>query len=380
MARPACLLAAAALPLLLVGCTDDPGGPDPRPAASASALRLSEPRAVHRATALADGRVLITGGCTEPGCGGFEEGRRAELYDAATGLVPGSVMATPRASGTATLLPDGRVLLTGGYPGEGRPPTGTAEVYDPERDEFEAVGDLATARADQTATLLADGSVLVAGGFGPDGAALASTELFDPRTGTFRPGPGLSGPRAAHVAVLAGDTVLLVGGTVGSAALATTDVLLDGRWSPGPALLTPRVKLGVAPLRDGRVLVVGGSADTEGHDRLATTELVDLDRGTVAPGPSLRRGEYKLDGAVVALPDGRVVVPSGDGLEVLDAAAERFTALPGTTYDAGSFRTVTALSGASVLVAGGYDDRIVPTDRAVVVRIPPAPAPVDATR
>ena len=56
-------------------------------------LRLSQPRAVHRATLLQDGRVLVTGGCTEPGCGGFEAGRRAELYDEGSGLVRGAEMA-----------------------------------------------------------------------------------------------------------------------------------------------------------------------------------------------------------------------------------------------------------------------------------------------
>jgi hypothetical protein len=140
-------------------------------------------------------------------------------------------------------------------------------------------------------------------------------------------------------------------------------------------LLIPRVKLGVATLRDNRLLVVGGSADTEGHRRLATTELLDLAAGVSEPGPALRHGVYKLDGAAVALPDGRVVVASGDGVEVLDADARRFTVLPGTTYAAGSFRTASAVGARRVLVAGGYDDRIVPTDQAVLVTIPRARPP-----
>ena len=85
----------------------------------AESLRLAQPRAVHRATRLADGSVLLTGGCTESGCGGFDAGTRSELYNPDRGFVRGPSMSTPRASGTATLLEDGRVLLTGGYPGEG---------------------------------------------------------------------------------------------------------------------------------------------------------------------------------------------------------------------------------------------------------------------
>src|SRR5262249_20051955 len=154
------------------------------------ALRMTQPRAAHRATLLRDGRVLVTGGCTESGCEGFDAGRRAELYDG-TGLVPDAEMHTPRASGTATLLADGRVLLVGGPPGGGGPRPGAAEIYAPDADAFEPVGDLGTARADQSATLLPDGRVLVAGGTDTDGTVLASTEYFDPQTGAFAPGPSL---------------------------------------------------------------------------------------------------------------------------------------------------------------------------------------------
>ncbi|MDQ3578922.1 MAG: kelch repeat-containing protein [Actinomycetota bacterium] len=73
------------------------------------------------------------------------------------------------------------MLLVGGYPGEGRPPTGTAEVYDPDRDAFVSVQSLSEARASHTATtLLPDGRVLIAGGRGSAGASLDSTEIFDP--------------------------------------------------------------------------------------------------------------------------------------------------------------------------------------------------------
>ena len=210
------VLVVVSLMAALSGCTDDQStrraGGDITASASA-VLRMTQPRAVHRATLLSDGSVLVTGGCTERGCGGFDAGRRAERYVPGRGLVADAEMATPRASGTATLLADGRVLLVGGYPGEGRPPTSSAEVYDPATDSFAAVGDLGTARADHSATLLPDGQVMVAGGFDAEGGALSTTEYFDPATGEFRPGPGLSQPRAAHVAVLAGRDLVLVGGT-----------------------------------------------------------------------------------------------------------------------------------------------------------------------
>ena len=67
--------------------------------------------------------------------------------------------------------------------------------------------------------------------------------------------------------------------------------------------------------------------------------------------------------------DGRVVMPSGSGHAVFDPATGRLARLPGTTYGARSFRTVTWLGHNQVLVAGGYDDAITPTDRAAVVTV-----------
>ena len=367
-------IAAVAMVLGLVACSDDPADQPARPGDD-EGLSLSQPRAVHRATLLDDGRVLITGGCTEPGCEGFDAGRTSDLFDPAAGVRTGPSMGTARASGTATLLTDGRVLLTGGYPGEGAPPTSTAEIFDPVSGSFTSTGDLTVGRADHSASLLADGSVLLAGGFDASGRALASTEIYDPESGEFTSGPDLSDPRAAHVATRVGELVVVVGGTEDSAALATSEVLEDGRWHSGPTLVTPRVKLGVAALADGRVWVVGGSTETEGHEKLASTELLDLRREVSTPGPSLPQGEYKLDGAVSILEDGRVVVPSGDALAVFDPVGDELRELAVTTYPAGSFRTVTPLADSRVLVAGGYDDDITPTAQAVVVTIPqPAPA------
>ena len=345
---------------------------DPRATRWFRCARLTQPRAVHRATLLLDGRVLITGGCTQPGCGGFEEGRRAEVYDAGRGLAAAAEMATPRASGTATLLADGRVLLVGGYPGEGRAPTSAAEVYDPAADVFTRVGGLPSGRADHSATLLPDGRVLVAGGFDTTGRALGSTAYFDPATERFTTGPPLPQARAAHVAVLAGSAVVLLGGTRDSRAVATTAVLdlrTDG-WRPGPRLTTPRVKLGAVALGDGRVFVAGGASDVEGRTKLRTTELVDVARGTTTPGPALSEGEYKLDGAVAVLADGRVVVGGGRALDVYDPGLDQVRRVPVPSLDARSFRTVTAVGPATVLVLGGYDGEIVPTDAARLVRIP----------
>ncbi len=362
--------------VLAAACSGAPSeAPRPDPTRSTStapadAGGLLQPRAVHRATALPDGSVLITGGCTAPGCGGFEDGQDSEIYRPGSGVVSGPRTVTPRASGTATLLHDGRVLLAGGYPGEGQGPTDTLEAYLSDSREFVTVGTLTTPRADHTATLMPDGTVVLAGGFDDEGRALDTTEVFDPVTDAVVPGRRLSAPRAAHQAAALGSRLLLVGGTEGDAALGSTDVLFGGRWSPGPELGTPRVKAGLAAVGNDRALVIGGALTTEGHDKLASTEVVDLARSTTTPGPRLSTGEYKLDGAVAVLDDGRVVLPSGDHLAVFDPDDDSLTEVVDAVLEPRLFRTVTRVGPETVLVAGGYDDTITPRTDLTVVRIP----------
>ena len=92
---------------------------------------------------------------------------------------------TARALHTATLLPNGKVLVAGGTPGSGS--LSSAEMYDPETGTWTNTDSLNTARYNHTATLLPNGKVLVAGGFD---FSLTSAEGT-----TSLPGAGV--PRAA---------------------------------------------------------------------------------------------------------------------------------------------------------------------------------------
>lgn len=358
------------------GLLHRPERPAALPAVGVGGRRTAQPRlarAVHRATTLTDGRVLITGGCTLPGCGGFDEGRASEFFDPVVQrFLPGPLMLSARASGTATLLLDGRVLLTGGYPGEGRDAQASAEVFDPLTQSFEAVDPMISARANHTATLLPDGRVLLAGGNGADGDALDNTEFLDPTTGTFTAGSSLRDARAGHSAAVVGTDVVLVGGTADLVlGIESTDVLHDGTWTSGPDLLIPRVKHATVALADGRVLVIGGSGDIEGRDRLASTEILDLAAGTATPGPDLSEPQYKLDGAVAELPDRRIVIAGGQRLDIYDPATDRITRVDEPATPRRAFVSATVLGPDLVLVAGGYDDRIAPTAQARLVRITP---------
>ena len=135
-------------------------------------------RFFHTATLLPNGKVLVAGG--------LHDGSTlasAELYDPASGTwtATGS-LATARDHHTATLLPNGKVLVAGGF--DGSVALASAELYDPASGTWTATGSLATARYGHTATLLPNGKVLVAGGL-TDSGSLASAELYDPASGTW---------------------------------------------------------------------------------------------------------------------------------------------------------------------------------------------------
>ena len=132
--------------------------------------------------------MLVTGGPAE-----------AEAWDPATKTFgPAGALPSARWWGTATLLGDGRVLVIGGFAGDGYPDDGAtvadALLWDPAAATFAVAGSLATSRSMHSATLLPDGRVLVVGGVTstPDRSTLRSSELWDPSTLTFSPGPDLA--------------------------------------------------------------------------------------------------------------------------------------------------------------------------------------------
>jgi hypothetical protein len=103
-------------------------------------------------------------------------------------------MTTARLFHTATLLPDGTVLIAGGA-------GVSAELYDPLIGRFTTTGNMHAPRSQHTATLLPNGTVLIAGGDGTP----ASAELYDPSTGTFSNTGSMNAPRSGHTATLLSD-------------------------------------------------------------------------------------------------------------------------------------------------------------------------------
>ena len=290
---------------------------------------MSTDRAAHQATLLGNGEVLVTGGCAGDHCG--RTLASAELYDPATHRFhPAASMHLPRASHAAVRLPDGRVLVAGGWDGSG--PTATAEVYDPRTDAWTRVGDMTTARASGIAVPLPGGRVLLVGGGQGRLGNLASVEAFDPATSTFS-AVGSAATNHYLATRLADGRVLLTGGEGADGSILATSEILDpatGIFTAGGAMATARVKHAAALLPDGRVLVIGGS-DLRGFAaRFASTELYDPGSGTFSPGPDLHRGRHKIRDAVAVLPSGDVVVAGGAARpEVYDHARHAFVPVDG---------------------------------------------------
>jgi hypothetical protein len=152
---------------------------------------------------LPDGKVLITGVDSLR-----DVAPLTELYDPATdtfGL-------TGEASGptrwwvnvnTTTLLRNGNVLIAGNVENDGSP--ADAELYDPLTQLFSDLGNTTAPHEFSTATLLPDGEVLIAGGQLPGGSGSAGTDLYDPATGTFSAAENMTIGRHSHTATLLPD-------------------------------------------------------------------------------------------------------------------------------------------------------------------------------
>ncbi len=175
---------------------------------------MTTPDASQTATVLHNGQVLVIHGASS-----------AELYDPATGkwAATGS-MPAGRSGFTATVLQNGQVLVAGGADlGNQAVVTNSAELYNRATGTWAPTGSITAARQGHTATLLPNGQVLVAGGdtclYGGC-PALASAELYNPATGTWAPTGSMNVARSHHTAtLLPNGQVLAAGGDAGSAEL-----------------------------------------------------------------------------------------------------------------------------------------------------------------
>jgi len=349
--------------------------------------RLNVPHAGHTATLLADGTVLVVGGMatTELDQGAATDlppdPRTVERYDPVADTWR---FAAPLNRGRswhgATLLPDGRVLVVGGESTlHHQLLGGGAEIYDPTADRWTLTQpNHRQARWQPAVSLLPDGRVLVTGGSHSEGL-MAPAEIYDPRTDRWSYAGDLQIPRYGHSATpLADGRILFAGGVddaffVSSVGRSELYVASEGRFVLVPRASLPRADHSATLLPDGSVVISGGWTDSAGRAgwrhfaTTATTEIFDPASDTWRPGADLQVPRFAH--TTTLLQGGALLIVGGK---------RSFGDVPGVTYttlhsaemradahtpsfavaelnDARSHHTATLLTNGAVLVVGGRD-------------------------
>jgi hypothetical protein len=274
--------------VLLIGGVDNTGANlataelyDPASGTFSATGSMAQARGKITAVLLANGKVLVAGGS---GPNGDLAG--AEIYDPVSGLfTPTGSLSQARERHTMTLLANGKVLIAGGrvFTGNGFSALSSAELFDPQAGQgvgaFSAVGSMNSPRDFPTATLLPDGTVLLAGGFisNQTNLSASSAEIFNAATNSFALTGSLSTPRTHHTASLLPDGTVLVAGGVpnsinGTPSVTTAEIysLATGTFSPTGSMTTQREYGQDAVLANGDPFISGGD---DGVNVTSTAEI-----------------------------------------------------------------------------------------------------------
>ena len=231
--------------------------------------KMQEQRASFTATLLPNGKVLIAGGFKK-GKDGYSQiyFNDAEIYDPAEKTFREiGKMHDYRCSHHAVLLKNGDVLILGGYDGKGS--TASAEIFDPKTEMFTKINKMNEPRVSFTATLLNDGRVLIAGG--------KSAEIFNPSDNSFSEIKNSGIDRGGHQAVLLKNgKVLIAGGSRGRDRVLANAKIFDPRtnsFSETGRMNIPRRKFAAVLLNNGNVLVMGGSDKNDWQNQFSSAEI-----------------------------------------------------------------------------------------------------------
>jgi uncharacterized repeat protein (TIGR01451 family) len=316
----------------------------------------------HTATLLPNGKVLIAGGW-------FPTSSAAAIYDPGTGTfaITGN-MTIPRFAHTATRLPSGKVLIAGGStltpPYLDPMPVTLAELYDPTTGTFTATGSMNDARWRHTATLLPNGKVLITGGGWGAGPGYAgrinlSAELYDPASGTFSRTGNMSITRWQHAAALLTNGKVLITGGVFLTWPADLYDPATGTFAATNA--EPPINQHTATvLPDGEVLLVGATSVFDATPAAQVYDPASDAFGTIS-GPTGAGANH----SATLLPNGKVLLVSGagsNGASLYDPVSKSFIFLSGPPqpptfffYGPLYYNTGTLLQNGRVLIAGGFD-------------------------
>lgn len=332
---------------------------------------MTAQRASHTATLLKNGKVLITGGFV----GDESSLTSAETFDPATNAFSrAGEMSAERSSHTATLLSNGKVLIAGGFNGDY---LDSAEIYDPATGKFTAAGKMTTARSNHVAVLLNNGKVLLAGGVGTGWTFLANAEVYDPTSNTFTATGAMTTARESHtVTMLTDGRILITGGHQGRRSAITIYSSCEiynpanGTFTAAGNLTVKRHKHDAVLLADGRVLIVGGSDERDGAGAYRNAEIYNPTNKTFAAVSNMNASRYKLQGTTILLKSGKVLIAGGSNrAEVFDPVTGRFSFASGDMGTSRLFATATLLLNGRILIVGGYDNRMAVSSNAWLYKI-----------
>ncbi|WP_426340396.1 kelch repeat-containing protein [Pseudoduganella sp. S-14] len=322
--------------------------------AQVSTGSMTVPRMLHQASALPDGRILLTGGVSTPGAPIYAS---TEIYDPVTGqFTPAAPMLTARREHASVTLQDGRILVAGGMTPAGAY-TNTAEIYDPATGQWTAAGNMNSMRFRTIARLLPDGRVMVMGkdGYSTGGYA----DIFNPATGTFsKTGNFVENSGWHGLVVLADGRVMKVGGEASTAPApyapySTRAEIWDpatNLWSATGPMSIGRSTIEPVLLADGKVLVAGGRNTMSQR----STEIYDPATGVFTPGAEMP-ADFEPQTATV-LPNADIVYTAGYNRQLM-----RYNAASGSWNLSGPQRirkrdlSVSRLPDGNVLLAGGAE-------------------------
>ncbi len=307
------------------------------------------PRIGHSVTALKNGMILVVGGQIPT-----EKSNQNPLV-----LCENSNEATPSAGVTKRYhCEDGAAALT--------------EIYDPTNDSWGKSSSLLTPRWGHTATLLDDGRVLVTGGTN-NYSSVVESEIFDPDTETWVSAGQMLYERTGHTASLLSDGRVLIAGGFTYVPISYSEIYdVEKGWVKTENLMGPRHMHSAVPLNDGQVLIIAGKAGL--FTNLTRVELYDSDSGSWSI-----RGKMPValwGHTAIPLNCENVLIVGGkrnDGSSF--NSAYLFDATTGGYQTTGKLNvprfghTATKIADGSVVLAGGYIKPSLQSDSVEILKL-----------
>lgn len=356
--------------------------------------QLNQGRFNHTATLLRDGRVIVTGG----GIGNLFQfdgtecnTQSVELYSpqANTWSSGPDLLVVALSHHTANLLNDGRLIVAGGLSHPGCDPDVNSwrkevQIFNPTTNTWQIANPMLINRGFHTSTLLKDGMLLVVGGSNGTNFALDSVEKYDPVTNTWTLKKNLPFPLASHTATLLQDGRVLVAGGVSTGnnsniIIKNLALIYDpaaDQWSQSSAMSAPRAYHSANLLPDGRVVVTGGSGDAFGDNSFLWVNTAE--KFNPASGQwelPVDMSNFALYHPSVLLPTNRLLIAGGrtkgqalSATQIFDVS--EITQVPGYAAEKSqcpkiSAHSSTHIAEGKVLVAGGFQNGA-PSEKAYI--------------